>query len=290
MSFLHANKQILHSAEQLQLDMDDRILLDTSKKGTKFDSFWFILTELDFIGWRGATEAELGVNFNYHYKKDHPSIRARHSSRTEYRCHRSGTPDNKSESKDLGGESGKLKEEPSIKCQCKSMFALYKRTMEICGQPVVVYDVQYRFHHKHETTDKTQYGSVRASQEIRAEIIRDLEKNISVIAIADRLKTQGSEKLKTALATGTRPTRDMGITYDYIYNIYYQRFHRQIVKDQDETLSAQIWMQDLAAKGCFVHYEPGKRNVFGFSTPWQMDQLERYGDVIHFDGTHDAYG
>ncbi|KAF9279730.1 hypothetical protein BGZ74_002785 [Mortierella antarctica] len=59
-------------------------------------------------------------------------------------------------------------------------------------------------------------------------------------------------------------------------------------KDNNEDRLAELWMRQLFSEGYYTCYYPGK--YYGFSLPWQLQQLRDNGKVFCFDGTHHVYG
>lgn len=50
----------------------------------------------------------------------------------------------------------------------------------------------------------------------------------------------------------TRLFRDDIITYEDVYNVYYRMMIAETRKDQDPDISAQMWLEQLAAEGYFT--------------------------------------
>jgi hypothetical protein len=87
-----------------------------------------------------------------------------------------------------------------------------------------------------------------------------------------------------------RLSKDNFITYNDVYNIYYALREKELRKDNHDRVSAALWMQDLEARGFFTYYDEKDGLSHGFSTPWQLEQFRKWGNVFCFDGTHHACG
>ncbi|KAG0332201.1 hypothetical protein BG005_005551, partial [Podila minutissima] len=59
-------------------------------------------------------------------------------------------------------------------------------------------------------------------------------------------------------------------------------------KNEDPDISACMWMEELATQGFYTCYQRGV--YYGFSSPWQLEQLKQNGKIFCFDGTHQVYG
>ncbi|KAF9982827.1 hypothetical protein BGZ75_005695 [Mortierella antarctica] len=87
----------------------------------------------------------------------------------------------------------------------------------------------------------------------------------------------------------TRVFRNDIITYEDVYKeVYYRMMIIETRKDEDPEVSAQMWLEELAAEGYFTCFQKGV--YYGFSSPWQLEQLKKNGDTFCFDGTYKVYG
>src|SRR5690554_553878 len=92
---------------------------------------------------------------------------------------------------------------------------------------------------------------------------------------------------------GYQLTRDDFLTYDDVYNIWYQITTETTRMNDDPTLSAIKWMEEFEANNGFTYYDRSDKTngvYFGFSSRWQLEQLKAHGRVLCFDGTHNAFG
>ena len=92
---------------------------------------------------------------------------------------------------------------------------------------------------------------------------------------------------------GEQLSRDQFITYDDVYNIWYDLTIKKMRKDPDQTKSAILWMKEFEEDQDFTFYDesaidPG--TYFGFANRWQLQQLATCGDSLCFDGTHNVFG
>ncbi|KAG0370143.1 hypothetical protein BGZ54_007573 [Gamsiella multidivaricata] len=84
---------------------------------------------------------------------------------------------------------------------------------------------------------------------------------------------------------GPRITRDDIVTYDDVYNIFYQIKITESRRDEDPVISSNKWMVEVGQQGYFTCFD--KRGVYyGFAS----QLIKPYGDVFCFDGTHEVCG
>jgi hypothetical protein len=196
-----------------------------------------------------------------------------------HRCHKRGTPPNKPE------ESKNTRQ--SKRMQCRS--SVYSVSMLLAcgnGDKVQFRQVRYNFRHNHKLDDVRNLKEIRLKEEVKSKIRLLVQRGKSIREVQEELDTWRNE---LGSQEGTQMTRANFITYDDVYHIYQQLVATKYQKHKDEYLSCQRWMDELQAKGYFVY--KGKDGVcYGFSSPWQMQQLLSFGEVICFDGTHQTGG
>ncbi|KAF9931402.1 hypothetical protein BGZ67_005315 [Mortierella alpina] len=153
------------------------------------------------------------------------------------------------------------------------------------GSPVECYHITNIYWHNHELArDITgvQYLSAPAKGRIE-----NLLRNGSCLReVLQRL--QGGTDHFAKLGK-TRVFRNDIITYEDVYKeVYYRMMIIETRKDEDPEVSAQMWLKELAAEGYFTCFQKGV--YYGFSSPWQLEQLKKNGDTFCFDGTYKVYG
>ncbi|KAI7828026.1 hypothetical protein BC939DRAFT_512736 [Gamsiella multidivaricata] len=72
-------------------------------------------------------------------------------------------------------------------------------------------------------------------------------------------------------------SRDDFITYDDVYNLLYALTAKQMRKDDDPLISARLWMEDLENQNYFTYYDREHGLYHRFSSPWQLDELRKWG-------------
>jgi hypothetical protein len=181
---------------------------------------------------------------------------------------------------------------PSIKCGCMSTFnAILKPVTLRNGLIAKVYTIQYNWRHNHDLGDRTDIGTQQKSQAIRDQIKVMYLDGKSISVIMDSL-TMDYRRFTRYMRdpSGARLTRDQFISYDDVYNIAYAINAKQMRRATDEMESAALWLVELKSQGYFVHHDEKNHQFHGFSSPWQLEELHKWGDVFCFDGTHHACG
>ena len=265
----------------------------------------FFLKEAYFMDWMHRHQVSIGTNFHRHNKPhtysqdvlrgsgEIKTRRAGHSV-TRYDCQRKGE---KRQKRGVipGGKSGKTRVRgQSNPCRCPSYFraTLQPNTNIGDGKVANLYRIEYRLDHNHRLGDDDSVGTLHKSKAIRDRIKAMLLRGMSISAIMGQL-TMDHAKFTRLLATGgnnSRLARDDFVTYDDVYNIYYAITAKQMRKDKDPATSARLWMEDLHSQGYFTYYDQEHGLYHGFSSPWQLNELTKWGNVFCFDGTHHACG
>lgn len=168
------------------------------------------------------------------------------------------------------------------------MLTMKERAYQVSNTVTInAYEVHYRFWHNHSNPGINEYGHIPISTQKRAAIIQDLNLNIPVSTIVATHNKAGKIQKQAAKVKGERPTRDMKINYDFVYSINYKQNCNLAIKHKDRAESARLWMQELKDEGCFTYFDSsGNERYYGFSTPFQLEQLTKYGNALCFDGTH----
>jgi len=132
---------------------------------------------------------------------------------------------------------------------------------------------------------------MQKSKAICAQIKAMVQSGMTISVIMCKLTIEHATLTRLLQSGGKeRLSRDNFITYDDVYNIYYALQEKELRKDNHDSTSAALWMQELEAQGFFIYYDKKDGLFHGFSTPWQLEQFRNWGDVFCFDGTHHACG
>ena len=109
-----------------------------------------------------------------------------------------------------------------------------------------------------------------------------------ISAITDRLTMDHAKfsRLMECSGDDQRLSRDNFVTYGDVYNVLYALTVKQMRKDDNPTTSAQLWMDDLKRQGYFTYCDQEHSLYYEFLSPWQLDELRKWGDAFCFDGTH----
>ncbi|KAF9926595.1 hypothetical protein FBU30_003843, partial [Linnemannia zychae] len=291
---------IIETAEKLGFPEHERIVMK-EKNGCRYITFYLIS---DFFkDWLKRHEECLDTRFTQH-KKPHPfSTNVKESSSQQkkdkagqtvyrYSCHcKSKKYERKGRIK--GGKTGKTRARlPSISCNCCSSIAATFRPRETSdGKPGNTYKVEYYFQHNHLIGAAENIGTMRLSEVIKKRIKAMIMRGMSIQAIMTNLTVDHAKFTRFLEGEETLPlSRDNFITYDDVYNILHAITAKEVRKHNDEAVSARLWMEELDRAGYFTFCDNDNDLFHGFSSPWQLDQLRKWGDVLCFDGTHHARG
>ncbi|KAF9971126.1 hypothetical protein BGZ75_001998, partial [Mortierella antarctica] len=159
------------------------------------------------------------------------------------------------------------------------------------GRVEDLYRIEYHVKHSHKLKEKDSVGSLGKSRAVRDKIKAMLLRGMTISTVMKQL-TMDHAKFTRLLAGSDKTgfSRDDFISYDDVYNIFYDIMARQMRKDENAIISARLWMESLQQEGYFTYYDQEHGVYHGFSSPWQLEQLRQWGDVFCFDGTHHACG
>ncbi|KAF9977399.1 hypothetical protein BGZ73_006146 [Actinomortierella ambigua] len=263
-SLIH-DEYILESASHFSIPEENRIVMFTDKHGARYMGVF--LKECFFDDWLKKHSACTGALFTQRYKPYHFSTAVKENSTQSkkdragqivyrYSCHRKCKLYPVKE-RVKGGKTGKTRtSRPTIRCNCKANISATFRPNETSdGLPGGCYKVKYAFEHNHRLGVLDNLGAMRVSAAIK-------------------------ERIKTMLL------QDNFITYGDVYNVLYEITAKEAKKSEDEIESAKLWMEEQEKENYFTFYDETHGLYHGFSSPWQLDQLRRWGDVFFFDGTH----
>jgi len=274
------------------------------RNGKIFRLLVFYIKEEYFQEWHTGHEIIIGTRIKkkrglpYLYvrpaDKD-PQAQDNHSC-MRYECHRKGFPRIR-HNRPRGGKSGKTrKRDDSIACGCRAFFnaILQVRTPQADGTVANVFRIEYRIDHNHEIGRDGTSGTLRLSKAMRDKIERMVLGGSTISAVMKQLTAEQNNFTRFLAirhrSDGQIPlSRDEVVNYDDIYNIYFRLQAKLMHLDDDPIKSAIARAKDFRRQGYFVYYKNYKTDgnqVFGFSSPWQLQQLGMWGKVFCFDGTH----
>lgn len=296
-TYILADAYIKNAADALGIHLDDRVTESLDWVGqNRVQRLHFYVLKNDFEDWKFGHGRLIGVEFRTSragYVFQGASRRhARHHAKHWFKCNRSGT--HKTAPTSASTPEGHRKRSrtvvrKSIKVGCLSeLCCVLLEKQRPDGSPLECYFISYIYGHFHSVgtdADRDNVGTQYLSPESRVKIETLLKRGGSVKEVLQRM--QSSRGLFAKLGQ-TRIFRDDIITYEDVYNVYYQMMVKEIRKDNDPDISAQLWMEQLATEGYFSCWQRGI--YYGFSSPWQLQKLKDNGKVFCFDGTHQVYG
>jgi len=215
-------------------------------------------------------------------KKAHTLTRPRQEGLQSHahRCHKRGDPPKKPEYTKNTRMSKRVR--------CKSSISSLSKPLETVGEDKLIFRrVRYNFKHNHSLGDAKNLREMRKSELLTKKIRVLIERGKTIREVQDELAKWKTEFLARDGAQHLR--RDDFVTYSDVYHIYHKLLTTKFQKHKEEFKSCQLWMNDLHVQGYFT-YNRRDGSCYGFSSQWQMEQLETFGEVICFDGTHQTGG
>lgn len=195
-----------------------------------------------------------------------------------FRCHKNGkAPTKPQRSKNT---------RHSKKSSCPSTITTWTKHMKIVGGDKVEFrEVLYKYRHNH-LLNVRNLPEMRKSKEMTKRIERMLESGKSVEEVRNELTLCQNEFEEVPL---DQLKRDNFVTYDDVKHISEKLIRKKFQKHRFEFNSCELWMGELARQNFFT-YTTRDGQCYGFSSPWQLEQLKLFGDVFCFDGTHEVGG
>ncbi|GJJ74028.1 hypothetical protein EMPS_06386 [Entomortierella parvispora] len=301
--YVFADRFIEVAAKSLGIDLDHRITERLGWAGQeRAPQLCFFVLKKDFEEWKTSHANFLGVEFRtgrgqYIY---HGSSRTTlgHHGKDVFKCNRSGhlkktkTTDG-NDTAMIGTEQAVVRKRnrkilrETIKTGCLSeMKCISMSKKRLDGSSVECFEIIYTFEHNHALPEsENDTGTKYLSAESREKIKRLLQRGGLVKDVLQRMQMHAKRFSEFGK---NRIFRDDIITYQDVYNIYHQMMIKEVERDKDPDLSATMWIEELAKDGYYTCYQSGL--YYGFSSPWQLEQLKLNGKIFCFDGTHNVYG
>lgn len=153
-----------------------------------------------------------------------------------------------------------------MKMNCMARFSYY-----VVAKPnrVHAFRIVYDVEHNHAFGSLTNLGTRQLSDAVKSTIRSLLIQGSTINNVMLQL-TMDYDKFTAVLAgNGEQPSRDKFITYDDVYNLWYDITIRKMRKDRDQTKSAILWMKEFEKEQDFTYYDetaidPGL--FFGFAS------------------------
>ncbi|KAF9994584.1 hypothetical protein BGZ79_000653 [Entomortierella chlamydospora] len=285
---------VIETAEEFNIPEDERITMD------KKNRLVFHLKDNCFADWKGRHQLGIGISYTPHGKPRPYSTNVRQDSSqgkkeragqiiTRFNCQCRGT---KSEVKGrvLGGTSGKTRQRAaSLRCSCTAYFnAIHRPTPTFDGRLGNTYRIEYNYRHNHTLGEKGDIRTIQKSDAIKERIKAMILREMTIPEIVDQLTIDHS-KLTRLLDFGDNGQLSMTenpITYDDVNGLLYALTTTKTRKNEKPTISARLWMEELKGQGYFTYYDQRHGLYHGFSSPWQLDTLGKWGDTLCFDNVH----
>jgi hypothetical protein len=272
------DKHLKEAAEKLGI-VGDPLKFALNTKGRRV--FSFSILDESFGDWLQDHSNDVSCQFQQARKPRDIKQRNRLGQLSyEHRCHKRGLAPVKP-----GGSKNTRK---SKKSSCGCIIASCRKEVQCPNnETVMIREVHYNYRHNHPLRKMQNLGDMRKSSQLRTRIRKMILRGKSIDEVREALTLLRNEFVHDEDSGHLK--RDDFVTYDDVRHIYDQVFKTLFQKDKNDGISCGIWMDELARKGYFT-YRGSSDGVYGFSSPWQLEQLRLFGSVFCFDGTHEIGG
>ncbi|KAG0315007.1 hypothetical protein BGZ99_007747 [Dissophora globulifera] len=157
------------------------------------------------------------------------------------------------------------------------------------GQEGSIYRIEYKLDHNHNLSKDNTIATLQKSKSIKDRIKTMLLQGMAIRTITDRLTMDYAKfsRLMESSSTQGSPGDDT-VTYHDVYDILHAITNKEMRKDENESISTRLWMEDLLQNEFFTYCDTKDDQYYGFSSPWQLEQLYKWGDVLCLDGMYQA--
>ncbi|KAF9165602.1 hypothetical protein BGX20_000520 [Mortierella sp. AD010] len=265
----------------MTIGIDDALRIHKNMEG----ELEFFLSEASLKSWLETHQDNIGVKFTL---KREPNSNVKSSvdeERSDYVC-QCGCLSFDPSTCTVGGKAGEpRKRASSIFSGCKSSIAVVKRhRVTSPGDVTAVVKVLYQYHHSHAVGMKGETDIKQKYQIIWRRIMALMRHREDIRHALHQLVMDKKRFLRCSDGSAPKLSPGSVITYDDIYYVLYHVIKQETHKDNNPFFSATKWMRQLAQEGFFTFHDP-QGKFYGFSSPWQLEQFQKNGDVLCFDGT-----
>ncbi|KAF9167266.1 Calcium-responsive transcription factor [Actinomortierella ambigua] len=277
---LNADPDIKQSSEELGIESFRRIV-ETPQGDLEFD---LLADRVD--SWKERHAKDISSRFT-HAKSDYTYTRRSKAGqvRVFYDCHHRGEKQ-VHKFRVPGGKTGKSRKRgESIKCGCPAKYSAVRKTMRsVAGPAVEVCHIVYNYRHNHTVGEREDVATLLKSEAIKARIRGLLNRSPDLQATMRRILLSYCDFF--TLPHADAKSQDNLISYNDVYQLWYDICMDGAQKYPDEKVSAKMWMDDLTKENYFTCCTVYDGLYYAFSSKWQLEQLKAHGSTLYFDGLH----
>ncbi|KAF9287995.1 hypothetical protein BGZ68_000950 [Mortierella alpina] len=286
---------IFRSARTLAIATDSIFThIDRKRRNRRLLGLRFTLLETDLDPWLKSHGDAICVKFIHQQTRKYKDWgeKAKADERSDFYCNRKGTKPQAPRRRQQrpGGPPVRTRNRaPTIRIGCQSCIKVIRTKVKTAeGETVRVCIVTYYYGHSHPPPGDSSIGTRHLPESARQLISSLLRTGSPVREVMQRIRMDTDYYTRLFLFANKKVARDSTITYKDIFNVQSDIMVGEISKAEDPYASADLWIEELARNAYVTCHEKGVH--YGFTTPWQLGQLMKFGKVLCFDGKRRVYG
>ncbi|KAF9986098.1 hypothetical protein BGZ75_002217 [Mortierella antarctica] len=268
--------------------------IDRRRRNRRLLGLRFTLLETELDPWLKAHGDAICVKFIHQQTRKYKDWgeKAKADERSDFYCNRKGTKPQAPRRRQQrpGGPPVRTRNRaPTIRIGCQSCIKVIRTKVKTAeGETVRVCIVTYYYGHSHPPPGDSSIGTRHLPESARELISSLLRTGSPVREVLQRIRMDTDYYTRLFLFANKKVARDSTITYKDIFNVQSDIMVGEISKAEDPYVSADLWIEELARNAYVTCHEKGVH--YGFTTPWQLGQLMKFGKVLCFDGKRRVYG
>ncbi|CAO3572883.1 unnamed protein product [Mortierella alpina] len=286
---------IFRSARTLAIAADSIFtLIDRKRRNRRLLGLRFTLLETELDPWLKSHGDAICVKFIHQQTRKYKDWgdKAKADERSDFYCNRKGTKPQaprRRQQRPGGAPVRTRNRAPTIRIGCQSCIKVIRTKVKTAeGETVRVCIVTYYYGHSHPPPGDSSIGTRHLPESSRQLISSLLRTGSPVREVVQRIRMDTDYYTRMFLFANKRVARDSTITYKDIFSVQSDMMVGEISKAEDPYVSADLWIEELARNAYVTCHEKGVH--YGFTTPWQLGQLMKFGKILCFDGKRRVYG
>ncbi|KAF9558044.1 hypothetical protein EC968_007314 [Mortierella alpina] len=286
---------IFQSARTLSIANDSIFThIDRKRRNRRLLGLRFTLLETELDPWLKAHGDAICVKFIHQQTRKYKDWgeKAKADERSDFYCNRKGTKPQaprRRQQRPGGAPVRTRNRAPTIRIGCQSCIKVIRTKFKTTeGETVRVCIVTYYYGHSHPPPGDSSIGTRYLPEPARQLISSLLRTGSPVREIVQRIRMDTDYYTRLFLYANKKVARDSTVTYKDIFNVQSDMMVGEISKAEDPYVSADLWIEELARNAYVTCHMKGEH--YGFTTPWQLGQLMKFGRILCFDGKRRVYG
>ncbi|KAF9956191.1 hypothetical protein BGZ72_002943 [Mortierella alpina] len=286
---------VFRSAQTLAIAADSIFThIDRKRRNRRLLGLRFTLLETELDPWLKAHGEAICVKFIHQQTRKYKDWgeKAKADERSDFYCNRKGTKPQAPRRRQQrpGGPPVRTRNRaPTIRIGCQSCIKVIRTKIKTPeGESVRVCIVTYYYGHSHPPPGDSSIGTRYLPESARQLISSLLRTGSPVREVLQRIRMDTDFYTRLFLFANKKVARNSTITYKDIFNAQSDMMVGEISRAEDPYVSADLWIEELARNAYVTCHEKGIH--YGFTTPWQLGQLMKFGKVLCFDGKRRVYG